>query len=110
MLEAVDLACMRGDKRLFSGLSFRLEAGGLLFVHGPNGSGKTTLLRTLCGLSVPVDGEVQEGSSSLREATHSEREICKADEKLCGNTGGRVGPKTPPLHPKPKHNVNSYSH
>lgn len=59
MLEAVNLACERGDKRLFSGLSFRLDQGGVLFLHGPNGSGKTTLLRVLCGLGVPAQGEVR---------------------------------------------------
>lgn len=59
MLEAIGLACERGDKRLFAGVGFVLEPGGLLFVHGPNGSGKTTLLRALCGLSVPAAGEIR---------------------------------------------------
>lgn len=58
LLEVNDLACERGDHRLFSGLSFRLEPGELMQVQGPNGSGKTTLLRTLCGFVQPVQGSV----------------------------------------------------
>lgn len=67
MLEAVNLACERGDKRLFTGLSFQLSQGGLLFLHGPNGSGKTTLLRVLCGLSVPAEGEVRWQGSPIHK-------------------------------------------
>jgi heme exporter protein A len=58
ILEVNDLACERGDHRLFSGLNFRLESGELMQVQGPNGSGKTTLLRTLCGFMQPVQGAV----------------------------------------------------
>ncbi|GAB4124574.1 MAG: cytochrome c biogenesis heme-transporting ATPase CcmA [Sideroxydans sp.] len=57
-LEAVDLACERGDVRLFSGLNFTLSAGDLMQVQGENGRGKTTLLRTLCGLMQPAEGQV----------------------------------------------------
>lgn len=58
ILEVIDLACERGDHRLFSGLSFVLTPGELMQVQGPNGSGKTTLLRTLCGFVQPVQGAV----------------------------------------------------
>lgn len=50
LLEAVDLACERDDRVLFSGLSFRVSPGDLLQIEGANGAGKTTLLRSLCGL------------------------------------------------------------
>ncbi len=39
-LEARDLTLFRGDRCLFSGLSFALEAGELLLLEGSNGSGK----------------------------------------------------------------------
>jgi heme exporter protein A len=58
ILEVNDLACERGDHRLFSGLSFTLSAGELMQVQGANGSGKTTLLRTLCGFVQPAQGAV----------------------------------------------------
>jgi heme exporter protein A len=59
MLEASNLECVRGEKSLFRGLSFRLEPGACLMVQGANGSGKTSLLRMLCGLSPPADGEIR---------------------------------------------------
>jgi heme exporter protein A len=57
-LEVIDLACERGDHRLFSGLSFTLSGGELMQVQGENGKGKTTLLRALCGFVQPVEGSV----------------------------------------------------
>lgn len=70
MLEARDLECERGGRKLFGGLSFSLAGGELLRIAGPNGSGKTSLLRILCGLLTPSAGEVRwkgEPITSLRE-------------------------------------------
>src|SRR5713101_2731694 len=58
MLEAVNLSCARGERRLFNGLNFSLRAGNFLQAFGANGSGKTSLLRIICGLMAPVAGEV----------------------------------------------------
>jgi heme exporter protein A len=49
-LEAVDLACRRGGRVIFSGVSFSVAAGELLAITGRNGAGKSSLLRTLVGL------------------------------------------------------------
>lgn len=59
MLEASNLECVRGERRLFAGVSFRLEGGEMLSLQGRNGSGKTSLLRMLCGLTPPVSGEIR---------------------------------------------------
>ncbi len=59
LLQARELTCYRGDRRLFAGLSFAVEEGQALHVSGPNGVGKTTLLRILCGLTRPESGEVR---------------------------------------------------
>ena len=70
MLEAVDLECERGGRKLFRALSFALKDGEALRVAGPNGSGKTSLLRILCGLLGPTRGDVRwDGApiGSLRE-------------------------------------------
>lgn len=68
MLEAANLSCVRGPKRLFAGLSFLLGPGELLWVTGRNGSGKTSLLRLLAGLSVPEEGEVRWKGEPLARA------------------------------------------
>ena len=51
-----DLACRRGERLVFTGLSFRIAAGAALLLRGPNGSGKSSLLRCMAGLLSPVAG------------------------------------------------------
>jgi|SRR5882724_2675585 len=66
MLEAIDLGCTRGDRRLFTGLNFSLGRGELIELRGANGSGKTSLLRIICGLASPAEGEVRWQGKSIR--------------------------------------------
>ncbi|HSF46932.1 MAG TPA: cytochrome c biogenesis heme-transporting ATPase CcmA [Burkholderiales bacterium] len=75
MLEAIDLECVRGERRVFSGLSFSLGAGEILQLFGANGSGKTSLLRIIAGLVPPASGQVRwrgEPISTLGEDYHQE--------------------------------------
>lgn len=75
MLDVSNLACSRGDHRLFSGLSFALHPGEIMQVLGENGSGKTTLLRTLCGFVSADEGRIAWNGalvSSLGESFHAE--------------------------------------
>lgn len=67
MLEIRNLQCVRGDHRLFTGLSFSLSGGELLRLRGSNGSGKTSLLRTVCGLLEPTEGDVCWQGDNIRQ-------------------------------------------
>lgn len=49
-LSAVNLACHRGGRDVFAGLSFGLGSGEILAITGRNGAGKSSLLRTIVGL------------------------------------------------------------
>ena len=75
MLEADNLACLRGERVIFAGLSFRLEAGGALLLVGANGAGKSTLLRLLAGLLAPAEGRLLwHGADALADrAGHAAR-------------------------------------
>jgi heme exporter protein A len=57
-IEAVQLACVRGERLLFRDLNFRVGAGEVLTVEGPNGAGKTSLLRIVAGFVAPARGSV----------------------------------------------------
>ena len=58
-LLAEDVACRRGGRVLFEGLSVALAPGDALRLVGPNGAGKTSLLRLLAGLLPPAAGAVR---------------------------------------------------
>lgn len=65
-IAANDLACRRGDRVLFAGLSLALSAGEALQVAGTNGIGKSSLLRILAGLAPAYEGTVAvEGAVGL---------------------------------------------
>ncbi|MGZ8209796.1 MAG: cytochrome c biogenesis heme-transporting ATPase CcmA [Burkholderiales bacterium] len=66
MLELNEVACVRGERTLFRGVTFALDKGTLLRVGGANGTGKTSLLRIVCGLMLPADGEVRWRGESIR--------------------------------------------
>lgn len=57
-LHVRSLACQRGDRLIFRDLTFTLQPGRALRLHGPNGSGKTSLLRILAGLLAPAAGDI----------------------------------------------------
>lgn len=91
MLEAVDLECVRGDRPLFSHLSFSLRPGEMLHVTGINGSGKTTLLRAICGLTHHHAGEIRWNGA----ATQKLGDEYHAQLAYVGHTNGIQGDLTP---------------
>jgi len=73
-LSVENLACRRGGRNVFAGVSFALAAGEALTIIGRNGSGKSSLLRLVAGLLLPADGRITlEGGDSelnLGEQAH----------------------------------------
>jgi heme exporter protein A len=49
-LSATDLACRRGGREVFAGVSFSVAGGESLTIRGRNGAGKSSLLRMAVGL------------------------------------------------------------
>ena len=83
-LEAHGIACDRGERRLFEGLSFRLGPGDGLLVQGPNGTGKTSLMRQVAGLLPLAAGAV---SVFGAEADTPPAELCHYVGHLNGVKG-----------------------
>ena len=68
MLAAEQLACVRGERRLFAEVGFHLDGGELLYLQGRNGAGKTSLLRMLIGLLPPESGEIRWQGQPIRKS------------------------------------------
>jgi heme exporter protein A len=57
-LNGVGLACHRGGRHVFAGVSFTVASGEALVVTGRNGAGKSSLLRGLAGLVRLAEGRL----------------------------------------------------
>jgi heme exporter protein A len=66
-LSASDLACQRGGREVFAGLTFSVAAGETVVVTGRNGAGKSSLLRMIAGLLRVAGGllTLADGDSEL---------------------------------------------
>lgn len=65
-LTVQDIACRRGDRLLFRGVSFALESGAALQLAGANGIGKSSMIRILAGLMPAFSGTVtRQGAAAL---------------------------------------------
>lgn len=58
ILDVRDVHLRRGERRILTGATFRLDRGGVVALMGPSGSGKTTMLNLIAGLDRPSSGEV----------------------------------------------------
>lgn len=73
LLQVVDLAGSRGERRLFQGLNLTLQPGQVVWLRGRNGRGKTTLLRMLASLSPATHGQIMLLGQTLRNAPPESR-------------------------------------
>ena len=62
-----DVACRRGGRLLFEGLSLSLSPGEALHLTGPNGSGKSSLIRLAAGLLRVESGSVERSELALAD-------------------------------------------
>ena len=89
------VACARGGRTLFDGVSFSLGPGDALIVTGPNGVGKSSLLRVAAGLLAAAAGAVtRTGAIALadeRPALDPDRTLADALAYWARIDGGDVG-------------------
>ncbi len=80
MFEGRELSCIRGERLIFAGLSFRLRPGEALLVTGRNGAGKSSLLRLMAGLLPTFAGQLLWNGMAL-----SDPEPFRADMRYLGH-------------------------
>lgn len=73
MFKAEDVICVRGERAVFDGVGFALDAGGVLVLTGPNGSGKSSLLRLCAGLLAPAGGAITWDGTDVQTAADDHR-------------------------------------
>ncbi|MDP6691100.1 MAG: heme ABC exporter ATP-binding protein CcmA [Alphaproteobacteria bacterium] len=73
MFQGRDIACDRGERRIFSNLDFRIMQGQALVLRGPNGCGKTTLLRTAATLLKVARGKLTWDGTDISEDPEEHR-------------------------------------
>ncbi len=79
-LVGADVTIERGERRLFSGLTFDVAAGEALIVTGPNGAGKSSLLRAIAGLTPVAAGTmVLEGGDDQQTVCEQAHYVGHAD-------------------------------
>ena len=68
LLEVKQLTGARGERQLFSHLSFNVPSGQALQIVGCNGVGKTSLLRMLTGILAPEAGTILWCGQPIKQA------------------------------------------
>ncbi|HEX5115924.1 MAG TPA: ABC-F family ATP-binding cassette domain-containing protein [Pseudonocardiaceae bacterium] len=91
VLELEDVTLTAGERRLLSGVTWRIGPGDRIGLVGINGSGKTTLLRLLAGELAPAAGRRIQGQTvrlaHLTQELHDlpgELRVLEAVEQIAG--------------------------
>ena len=91
LLTAAEITLWRGETCVLDDVSLAVRDSDVVQVVGPNGSGKTTLLRTLAGLALPDEGEVQWRGKSIERS----RNDYQSELLYLGHKPGIAGALTP---------------
>jgi len=76
-LSGQNLACIRGDRPVFSNLAFDLPPGRALILLGANGSGKSSLMKIIAGLLPAISGEISiQGQNILGDKDWISQNVC----------------------------------
>lgn len=67
IVNAKNIALVRGHRLLFKSLDFSLEEGQAIYLQGRNGSGKTSLFKLLTGSLSPTSGQLNVFEKTFRE-------------------------------------------
>ena len=67
LLRLEGVACRRGGRLLFDGLSLTLGVGEAAVLTGPNGVGKSSLIRLAAGLLRPAAGSIEAERAALAD-------------------------------------------
>ncbi|MGQ0659432.1 heme ABC exporter ATP-binding protein CcmA [Sphingosinicella sp.] len=95
LLRLDKIACRRGGRLLFEGLSLSLAPGEAAVATGPNGVGKSSLLRLVAGLLEPASGSVESAPTALADdkLALDERRTLKTALEFWARLEGR-GPRS----------------
>jgi heme exporter protein A len=81
-LIAENLACERGGRLVFEGLSFSAQAGDLVAVAGRNGAGKSSLLRVVAGLVPKSAGKLSLEGGDAEKGIGEQMHYCGHSDAL----------------------------
>ncbi len=70
---ATELACVRGERLVFTGVGFAVASGGALLLRGPNGTGKSSLLRVCAGFVPASAGALTWNGRSVTKEWDAQR-------------------------------------
>lgn len=67
-----DLVFLRGERRIFDGLSLQIPRGKVTAIMGPSGTGKTTLLKLIGGQLKPESGRIDVDGQCVHQLSRSD--------------------------------------
>lgn len=88
VVELSGVGISMGQRRLFSGLDFKFDAGQRIGITGRNGLGKTTLLKIILGELAPDSGEVRIGQLTRFNYVDQARLLLNDDDTVLDAVSG----------------------